>query len=71
MLSKLKRQADFHSFDTRNRFNFVLARPNSAAYQKSPYYEGRKLWNALPEAIRTIKSVGVFRLRLREMYLTS
>ena len=71
LLSMLIQNSDFHSFNTRNRNNFVLPRCNRSATQRSVLYKGVQLWNKLPDYIKNQKSISVFKRSIRNLFFVN
>ena len=65
LMAMLRMNSDFHSFATRHRENFVLPKCEKSGTQQSVFYKGVKLWNALPEDVKKLKSLSSFKKCIR------
>lgn len=46
-----KLNSDFHSYETRNKKNIVIAKHHTHLYEMSPYYSCSKIFNNLPKEL--------------------
>ena len=69
VFSSLDNLADRHGYGTRNNKNIVVPNFRKTKTQFSIEYCGVKLWNKLPEAIRSLSSLAEFKKSLK-IYLT-
>ena len=54
-----------HSYETRNVSNYHLPLMRLTSYQKSIFYTGPKIWNDLPNFIKTSPTLITFKARLK------
>ena len=50
-----------HNYPTRNREHFIIPAHNLTIYQHSLSYQGPKIWNAVPQEIKTLQSLYSFK----------
>lgn len=63
--AKLK---NFHGYGTRNAETLSVPRHNTTKFETSPRYQGIKLFNRLPDTIKTLNRVG-FRKAIKALLL--
>ena len=68
LLQLLHRGSDNHSFNTRNRNNFVCPRFHKSTSKFSILYNGVALWNSLPEDAQNANSVQGFKKLINSLY---
>lgn len=56
----LDKRSNFHDHNIRSRQNFHIQPVKTTALQKSLFFEGVRLFNALPESIRSAQSISDF-----------
>ena len=61
--------ADTHLYNTRHSNDLSIPRCYRARTQSTIFYKGVGLWNDLPEDIRSMQSVGAFKLLLKVMLI--
>ena len=61
-----ERFQDVHSYNTRNKTDFVLEKFRGAFAKKSPMFTEKRLYNMLPRSIKDIKSYNQFKCTLKE-----
>lgn len=59
-----KNQID-HQYTTRYKHNLIPDQHSTARYQKSLYFNGCKIFNALPTSIKESQNIGIFKKRLK------
>ena len=62
--------SEIHAHNTRNRNDLILPQVNRTRTQSSLFYQGVKLWNSLPEDIRSIQYVGAFKNSIKCHFLS-
>ena len=61
--------SDFHNYKTRNRNNLVVPHYNLSATQRNWSYRAIKVWNSIPQSIKSCNSVIKFKFNLKNYYL--
>lgn len=64
--TKFKRQCDVHSYNTRNKENFIVKKHNKEKYKKCTSYSGVKFINYLPNGIRSENNFVKFKNKLKD-----
>ena len=62
--------SSIHNYNTRGKRNLYFTTTETETGKKALTHKGCILWNKLPEGLKTIKSVAVFKHRIRD-YLIS
>lgn len=70
LFASLHSHFEIHNRGTRNKNSLVLPRCNSSLSQKSILYVGVKTWNSIPDEIRCIVSLNLFRVKYRKYLLS-
>ena len=65
LLERLLQQSDVHSYSTRNRESFNITRFTKAKSQFSIIYRGVKLWNSIPNSIKSSTSLCQFKSKVK------
>ena len=60
-----------HSHETRQRNSFLLPFPRVECVRCSFHYQFCEIWNCIPAPIKDVSSLGVFKKRLTEFYVSS
>ena len=70
--SNLDMCTDTYNYNLRSTTNnnLILPRPNSEKFKKSFKYCGAKLWNALPDELKTCRKLETFKLLLKKYLLS-
>ena len=61
-----KLNSQVHTCITRNFFNYHLPFVRLSSYQKSIFYNGPKIWNELPEEIKSSQTFTIFKTHLKQ-----
>ena len=69
LLSKIKTNSDIHSHSTRKKNDINIPRIKRARSKFSIFHNGSKIWNSLPDKIRTIDSLYKFKKNVKSHYL--
>ena len=70
LAKKTKTRSEIHNRDTRNKNKIYIPSYRTALGQRTLDYRAVSLWNALPERLTKITSIGVFKKELMR-YLES
>ena len=70
LLEHLRHQSDIHPHSTRNRESFNITRFNKAKSQFSIIYKGVKLWNSIPNIIKSSNSLFTFKSKLKQHFVS-
>ena len=65
LLNKLTSHSDRHNYATRNRNYLELPRCSMEKSRNCIHYTGVKIWNDLPNDIKSVKSVGCCKFKLK------
>lgn len=63
-LAEFISNSDIHSHDTRNKMNFVIPDHNLSLFEKGPKFVGIKCFNKLPDNLKFISNIRVFKKNL-------
>ena len=63
--------SSIHSHCTRSNADFHIPYARTSVSQKTIYYAGPKLWNALPPYLKSAPSLNVFKRQYKERLLQS
>ena len=63
-------QTAVHSYDTRHRDDFILPFPRVDALKINFKYQYVKIWNMIPENIKSCNSLGRFKRQLIDYFLS-
>ena len=66
----LPSHSDIHNYPTRNNNNFIEQKCNMIKSEMSINFKSIKVWNKLPDDIRTSDSLNVFMDHLRNYFLS-
>ena len=59
--------SQIHSYNVRSKNNLRTVSMNTAAGQRSVLFEGVKLYNALPDEVKSINSVNAYKQKLKQL----
>lgn len=66
---KLLKHTDIHGYNTRNKDNYCIAKPNSEAAKNSIFVEAVKLYNELPCELKDAPNLIMFKKKLKNNLL--
>lgn len=69
--NRFTRYRDVHNRESISRFNFVIQRTNSRLEDNCLTHSGTKLWNSLPNSIKSEHKTNVFKRLLKLTLLTN
>ena len=59
-----------HAYETRQRNLLSLPFPRTECIRYSFHYQFCKVWNDIPNVIKNVSSLGIFKKRLTEFYIS-
>lgn len=68
--SRLVRNSDFHTYNTRNRDEFAVPRYSRASSQACFLYRATTEWNTIPQAIKDSRTTHSFKNQLKKYLLS-
>jgi hypothetical protein len=70
-MEKFQTNSDIHNINTRYKHDFHQPNANLTSYQKGAYYAGIKLFNNLPDSIKSLNhDIKVFKPALKDYLLS-
>ena len=66
--SCLSYNSNYHSYQTRTQNDLSVIRFNRTASQSSFIYQGTKVWNNLPQNLKTVNSAENFKFKLKKHF---
>lgn len=64
--SDLRTNCDLHNYYTRGRENILINKHFHSFYERSPFYNATKLYNALPPAMKKL-GLNIFKKKVKEI----
>lgn len=58
-----------HNYNTRNQNILSFPIHGHSSYEKSPFYSGIRIYNALPMALKNIGTINLFKRKVRELLI--
>lgn len=70
-MDKFVTNNNYHDYDTRNGANLCLPNHNLSVYENNPSYLGIKLYNKLPDNIKTLNNFKIFKNTVKSFLITN
>ena len=67
--SSLKKLGDTHTYNTRHRNDFDVPYHRTCRYELKPAYQGIKLYDALPDVVKSQPTIRKFKIALKKYLL--
>ena len=61
----LEESIPVHNYDTRHKHVYTPFKHRTTAYEKEPSYSGQKIFNSLPDEIKNLDSLFLFKRALK------
>ena len=71
LLNHFCRNDSIHTYETRNASNYHIPQARTTVFQKSIFFNGPKIWNNIPEMIKTSPSFNLFKRRYKQYLLAT
>ena len=68
-LTKLKKNSDYHKYETRNRNKVRKPVSRLQQFDNSFIYNGVELWNKIPESVQNVANLQLFKIKIKILIL--